>query len=192
MPFHWLLIAMMATLILAPFVWAAIFALTQVKRGWRVLYASWALVIVVAIALPMIIPYAIWPPTDPRFNRPMSTEEVFQNWARTQVPETRYLPATVSVEAGPLLAAPVGCGGPARLHEVPRKYRATVTVRGPYGVPIERYTVTCAGLDEYRPSAFVLIALLLTGAGVLAVSMPFIAVRRLRLQHAPANRLVGA
>lgn len=159
----------------------------QVKPGWRVFYTAWALVVVLAIALPMTIPYAIWTPQrdggPERWQGP--TEQVFGNWARTQVPETRYLPTNVDVDAGPLLAAPVGCGGPAALHESPRMYRATVTIRGPYGVPIERYTVNCEGFDEYVPSAFVLLAMLLTGAGVFAVSIPFVAV----LAHARIRQL---
>jgi hypothetical protein len=141
------------------------------------LYAAWTLAVLLAIVLPIAVPYAIWRPPDtgPGSWGSVADAEMFGRWARTQIEGTRFVPTSVEVEAGPLLSAPVRCDGPLGMHELPRVYTAKVTVRGAYGIPLTTYEVRCNGWDRTgRTEGGMLVlglgALLI---GMVAVSMPF-------------------
>lgn len=164
--FNWLLIAITFALILAPFVWMVIFALTQVKRGWRVFYAAWALAILLALVLPFAIPYAIWPDYDS--------------------PCASYAKGGLGEEhrGGPFALTSVrvlDCPD----DDVPR-FAAEVTFHGPYGVPTGTYLVTSSdagGLVDAHTSGE-LLGLIALVAGVFAVSTPFLIVRaRMRVRQ---------
>jgi hypothetical protein len=151
---RWLLIVAMATLILVPFVWMVTFALTQVKRGWRVFYATWALVVLLALVLPFAIPYAVW----------ADNASICARRAEVALGEEhRRQFALVSVR---VLSCP---------DSGVDWFSAELTFDGPYGVPTSTYDVTPSGasLADHHTTGE-LLGLIALAAGVLAVSIPFI------------------
>lgn len=143
----------------------------------RRFYASWAVAVALAFIVPIAIPYALWPAaeTGPGNWAGPADAEMFGRWARTQVEGTRFVPSSVEVDAGPLLGAPVPCDGPVAMHSLPRLYTATVTLRGPYGLPLESFEVTCAGSSRVSGSETSALALTVAAllAGATGVSVPF-------------------
>jgi hypothetical protein len=142
-------------------------------------YVAWGFAVVLAAVLPIAIPYAIWPPTEHERGSFVGPDqaEIFERWALSRVSASQYFPYSVSVEAGPLLDVPARGCGPAALHSLERSYTATVTTRGPYGIPMGSVEVSCenqiprpgGGLDGYA-----LLGLLALLGGVAAVSAPFV------------------
>ena len=148
-------------------------------------YVAWVFVVILAIWIPLAIPYFIWPSeSGPSRWQGLDQAEIFSRWALTRVSASRYLPYSVSVDSGPLLEVPARGCGPAALHSLERDYTATVTTRGPYGIPIGSVEVDCerqypqpgGGLDGYA-----ILGLLALFGGVAAVSTPFV-LFRLRIE----------
>ncbi|MGB2696168.1 MAG: hypothetical protein WBD55_13410 [Dehalococcoidia bacterium] len=154
-------------------------------------YALWALAVALALIVPIAIPYALWSPPE---TGPGSwvgpADAVFGRWARSQVEGTRFVPNSVEVDTGPLLRAPVACDGPVAMHSLPRRYTATVTLRGPYGLPLESFEVTCSGWSRVSGSETSALALTVAAllAGTIAVSMPF---GYVWLRHVLSRRLTS-
>ena len=123
-------------------------------------YAAWAIVVVLAVALPTALPRVIWTGS---YESSDDAAAEFGRRAMVQVRNQNYAPfflgLSVDVEEH---GAP---GGPA-------VYRAVVTARGPYGIPVESYTVTASEIQrgETRNTALAGFALLM---GVAFVSLPF-------------------
>ncbi len=143
----------------------------------RRFYLAWGVAVVLAFVLPVAVPYAIWPPPDtgPGSWAGTADAEMFGRWARTQVEGTRFMPTSVEVEAGPLLSAPVPCGGPVAMHKLPRLYTAKVAVRGAYGIPLTTYEVRCDGWDRTgrTEGGMLLLGLGALLIGMVGVSLPF-------------------
>lgn len=145
-------------------------------------YVAWAFVVLLAAVLPIAIPYFIWPPYD--FERGSFTgpdqAEVFGRYAQSRMAATRYLPTSVSVDGGPLLAVPAQGCGPGALHSLERNYTATITLHGAYGIPIGSSKITCE--PYYYRGAIGWTAPLVGLAwilGIAVVSAPFVfALRR--------------
>lgn len=139
-------------------------------------YAGWALVVTVALALPIGLPFLVWssPETGPGSWAGPADAEMFGRWASTQI-EGGFIPKSVEVEEGPLLRTPVSCGGPVAMHSLPRMYSARVTLRGVYGIPLASYEVTCTGWSSsgrtIGDALAYMFGALFVGAAV--VSMPF-------------------
>ena len=143
----------------------------------RRFYLAWGAAVVLALVVPVAVPYAIWPPPDtgPGSWARTADAEMFGRWARTQIEGTRFVPTSVEVQAGPLLREPVSCGGPVAMHKLPRVYTAEVTVRGPYGIPLTTYEVHCTGWDRTgrTEGGMALLGLGALLTGVIAVSILF-------------------
>ena len=109
-------------------------------------YAAWALVVVLVAVLPIAVPYFIWPPYHYERGSFVGPDqaEVFGRYAQSRIGSTKYLPTSLHVDVGPELQGSITSGcGPARLHRLERDYTATVTTRGPYGIPIGSVEVDC-------------------------------------------------
>jgi hypothetical protein len=125
-------------------------------------YAAWALAVILALVLPVAVPFAIWPPREGRQNE--LNAECGRRAEMDASRETPYslLPLSSSVafcqrdDAGGLL------------------YRATVQARGPYGIPYASGSVgprDIQHLSEHRGVTLGFLALL---GGVAAMSAPFV------------------
>ncbi len=142
-------------------------------------FVAWMFAVILAAVLPIAIPYAIWPPYE---SHPWNWQgpdqaEIFGRYAQSRVYVARYFPSSVSVEAGPLRDASVRSScGPASLWRLQRNYRATVKLRGAYGIPFSSDAVTCAPRLDWRftPHAYGLLSVLAWLVGITAVSTPFI------------------
>ncbi len=156
-------------------------------------YCAWALVVALAIILPVAIPFWVWsaPGTGPGTWRGPADGEMFGHWARTQVEGTRFIPSSVEVEAGPELSTPVPCVGPSAMDRLPRLYTAEVTLRGAYGLPLESYKVTCSGWSHVGDGELGGLGIQLAAilGGVVVVSIPFFP---LWLRHKMRKRLQPA
>jgi hypothetical protein len=111
-------------------------------------------VAVLAVVLPIAIPYVVWAQSDAPCAK----------YAAGAVRSAEYirLPRTpVSVDVFECALPPAG---PA--------FRAKVTVHGPYGIPLESYSVTGGNIQQNGSENTVFAALALLG-GVAFVSLPF-------------------
>jgi len=143
-------------------------------------YATWALAVLLALVLPVAVPFVLWGAESgaDRWSGPEA--DVFGHVARNKTEGARHLPASVSVSAGPLLDEPVGCDGPSAMHSLSREYTADIAMRGPYGLPYATYVVRCNidgdggfyHVTEAHPATAVAGVAALFG-GAFAVSIPF-------------------
>lgn len=133
-------------------------------------YAAWALAVALAIVLPIAIPYVV------------SRDD--------GSPCARYARGAIS-GSGVLQGLPLGvevqeC---TFLPDGYPRFRAEITVRGPYGILIALYRVNSRGYSvEYTDNSMVIAGIVLL-TGMVAVSIPFalITVRRAGGRHpAPA------
>ena len=129
--------------------------------SWR-FYAGWACAVVLALVLPVAIPYAIWP----QHEGPYDDDDMIAECGRVAEIAAGGYPASLWAlssevqscsrdEAGVLI------------------YSAKVIAHGPYGIPFATATVTPRDInwhDMDRGAGFGLAALI---AGVVAVSIPF-------------------
>jgi hypothetical protein len=139
----------------------------------------WALLALLAVALPVALPYAIWPPRTPGAQSDPAAE--YARRAAVQVvgssnPAASLLPRSVSVE---------NTGQPWS----PPHYRAEVAVRGPYGIPVGSAVVEGSEIGAFEPNGRGVLAVLALLSGVVAVSVPLFAMSlrqtlRLRLEAA--------
>jgi hypothetical protein len=142
-------------------------------------YAAWACAVLLALALPVAIPYVLWPPGAPGPQGDPAAE--FARRAEVQVigsshPIASLLPTSVRVED---TGQPWG----------PPHHRAEVIVRGPYGIPLGRAVIEGSEIGALEPDAGPALAEIAVLSGVAAVSLPFIAAwlrGRLRLRLQPA------
>lgn len=137
-------------------------------------YAAWTISVILALALPVIIPYLIWPTYESLENRShLSAADWTAHSASDNALYTRALPNSVSF--APCTAGP-------GLHQ--NGYSALVTLRGAFGLPIASLDYDCSNdypmLPDGRhtpPMVWKLWGLFLaTGgliAGAVAVSFPF-------------------
>ncbi len=139
-------------------------------------YAAWAFVVMLAVILPIAIPYAIWPPgvltegTGPLVNQTAACA-----W-RARIDARNYTHFTASLLA--LSSSVDSCEGSVTGSLV---YTAEVTAHGPYGIPFASTRVTPQGGEALKVdgSGAALGFLALVGA-VVPTSAPF---AYLRLRH---------
>ncbi len=144
----------------------------------RRFYAAWALVVLLALVLPIVIPFAVWPPREGH-QSDMVAEcgRRAENNAASETPFI-WLPLSSEVrfcerdESGFLI------------------YRAEVSARGPYGIPYASGTVGPRDVRHLRAHGGVALGVAALLASVTAVSAPFALIllrhmRRSRLQSAP-------
>ncbi len=132
-------------------------------------YAAWAFVVMLAVVLPIAIPYAIWPPgvltegTGPLVNQTAACA-----W-RARIDARNYTHFTASLWA--LSASVESCEGATAGLLV---YTAVVTAHGPYGIPFASTRVTRHGGGALKidGSGAALGFLALVG-GVALTSVPF-------------------
>jgi len=140
------------------------------KRYW----AGWAFAVLLAFALPVAIPYAVWPPT--------ALVGTSNDCAGRAIIATRT-GTHFTAALLPLSADVHSCQGGI-------VYRAEVTARGPYGIPIGSSLVTRRDIHALTANeGGLLLACAALTAGVVLVSLPFGMValhRSLRHRVAPA------
>jgi hypothetical protein len=124
-------------------------------------YVAWAIAVVLAVVLPTALPRAIWSGSDVPADNPA---EEFGRRAIVQVRGHDYAPFFVGLSVD---VEEHGVPGS------PAAYRAEVTARGPYGIPVESYTVTASDIQrgETKNTALAALALLM---GVAFASLPFV------------------
>ena len=132
-------------------------------------YAAWAFVVMLAVVLPIAVPYAIWPPgvltegTGPLVNRTAACE-----W-RARIDARNYTHFTASLLA--LSSSVESCEGSSAGSLV---YTAVVTAHGPYGIPFASTRVTRHGggalTGDGSGAALGFLALV---GGVALTSVPF-------------------
>ncbi len=129
---------------------------------------SWTAVVALAVVLPIVIPYAIWPPSDG------SDCEL-----HTRVP-------VASGTLFGLVTVPMEITGERCVGDTTDPVAGKVIAHGAYGIPIASATVYDGGYDSLNPDDGAMLSILALVAGVFAVSIPFLAVllrshvRRLR------------
>ncbi len=132
-------------------------------------YATWAFVVMLAVVLPIAVPYAIWPPgimtegTGPLVDRTAACAWRARNDARNYTHFTAsLLPLSASVE---------WCG---HSPEGLLVSMVVVKARGPYGIPFASSRVTSQGGEALKidGSGAALGFLALVG-GVALTSVPF-------------------
>jgi len=128
----------------------------------RWFYGAWAIVAVVALTLPIAIPYAVWPRDEAAQPDPIAEcgRRAKIDVRVAELPYARFLPLSANVE---------GCDRPAG--DAPT-YRAEVAARGPYGIAVASYQVTPQGATAVESGGdWLAFAALL--AGVVLTSTPF-------------------
>ncbi len=143
----------------------------------RWFYSAWALAVLLAIVLPVAIPYAVWPLREGR-----QADPVAECGRRAKIDARRDHP---SASLWPLSVTIKACEW--RPDGLPI-YRAEVTARGPYGIPFASARVTTRDVEWFTPEGDVALGSLALLTGVAVVSMPFtffwlrhVVHRRLRL-----------
>ncbi|MEX2159976.1 MAG: hypothetical protein WEB04_11300 [Dehalococcoidia bacterium] len=139
-------------------------------------YAAWAVAVLLAVVLPIAIPYAIWPQAYyDDADGSGDCASIAKDYAADG--PTALWPASVRVEE---------CSG--GLADPGMRMLVHVQARGPYGIVVANATVTETDIRHFREDGsgmlFGMAALL---AGVVAVSLPFALALvnvRLRLRQA--------
>jgi hypothetical protein len=124
----------------------------------RRFYVAWAVTVALAVIMPIAVPYAIWPPT--------ALVGTSNDCAGRAIIATRT--GTHFTAALLPLSADV--------HSCERAivYRAEVTARGPYGIPIGSSLVSRSDIQALTANEEgLLLAFAALMAGVVAVSLPF-------------------
>ena len=130
----------------------------------RWFYSAWALAVLLAIVLPVAVPYAVWP-----LREGQQADPVAECGRRAKIDATRDHP---SAYLWPLSVTVSVCDSSP--DNTPHLfYVAEVNARGPYGIPFASARVTTRDVEWFTPEGTVIIGIvaLLTGVGV--VSMPF-------------------
>ena len=125
-------------------------------------YAAWALAVVLALVVPVAIPFALWPPREGRHY----TDDLAECGRRAENDAARETPLIWM----PLSSDVHVCERDASGALV---YVADVQARGPFGIPyasgsVDRYTIH--HLNEHRGMTLGVAALL---GGAIAASVPF-------------------
>lgn len=140
-------------------------------------YAAWAFGLVLAVVLPIAIPYGIWPRDEGRHVDPMA-----DCGRQAKLDARQYTHPVASL--WPLSASVQTCE---RLPDgVNLRYRAEVSARGPYGIPFASAHVSSTGGKALSPHGGQLLGLVALLSGAVLVSMPF---GFLWLRHVVASRL---
>ena len=121
----------------------------------RWFYAAWALAVLLALVLPVAIPYALWRGDDSTCAR-HATDAL----ADGDYFGARRLPLSIDVREC------ISINDDLTL-------RAEVTVRGAYGIPIESYAVTADSVETLGTRANAFTSAIAVLAGAFVVSMPF-------------------
>ena len=103
-------------------------------------YAAWAFVAMLAVVLPIAIPYAIWPPGIMTENEWVQTDRTVACEERAKLDAQRYTHFTAALLA--LSSSVKSCEGSSAGSLV---YTAVVTAHGPYGIPFASSRVTSQG-----------------------------------------------
>lgn len=140
-------------------------------------YALWALAVALALIVPIAIPYALWPP---REGLQANTADEFRRRAEIQVESEDYVlpytPLSSTVED-------------TSLSWNPPLYRAEVTARGPYGIPLASFLVTDSDINRIEAAGNGTLAFVALMSGIVLVSMPF---AYAWLRHVLSRRLTSA
>ena len=138
----------------------------------RWFYSAWALAVLLAIVLPVAIPYAVWPLREGR-----QADPVAECGRRAKGDATRDHPSAflwpLSVTVSICERSP---------ENTPHLfYVAEVTARGPYGIPFATARVTTRNIEGFdHDGGLVLGALaLLTGVGFVSIPFTFFWLRLL-------------
>ncbi len=136
-------------------------------------YAAWAFFVILAAAVPIAVPYAIWPPNDYEGGTFDGTIQphLYGEYALV----ARYVPSSVSVEPVPQPTVLFGCPNSA-MKGREGGFTANVTLRGAYGIPFGSIDATCrtqSGLSV-SPGGGLLLAGLAWVLGMAVISAPFI------------------
>lgn len=137
-------------------------------------YAAWGLTTLLAFALPISIPYALWPPGGgPQADLVAECGRRAKNDAiQGTHPVASVWPLSVSVES--CSREPGGV----------LQYRAEVTARGPYGLPFASARVTERDIGSLDADGGLTLGFSALLTGMVVVSMPFAyAWLHLRLQR---------
>ena len=144
-------------------------------------YAAWAIAAVLALLLPVAVPYAIWPPA--RFDKADSSGDcagIAKAYAAEATNRAATLwPASVRVEQ---------CAG--TLSDPHMQFRTLVDARGPYGIRWASAEVTESNVGSFEENGGVALGLAALVAGVAAVSTPFVYLvlrQSLRMRFGPAS-----
>ena len=122
------------------------------SRGF---YAAWALAVLLALVLPVAIPYALW-----RGDDSTCAGHATDALADGDYFGARRLPLSIDVREC------ISINDDLTL-------RAEVTVRGAYGIPIESYAVTADSVETLGTRANAFTSAVAVLAGAFFVSMPF-------------------
>jgi hypothetical protein len=147
----------------------------------RRFYAGWAVAVLLALVLPVALPYVIWPPA--HFDRASGSGDcaaVAKDYAVSEAHRSAsmLLPLSAGVER---------CRG--TLPDVDLEFDVVVKARGPYGIPFASAEVSRAGSQWSESISGGLFGLFALMSGVAVVSLPFALVmlrRSLRLRLAAA------
>jgi hypothetical protein len=129
------------------------------------LYAAWTLAVLLAIVLPLAVPYAIWPPA--RFDGADSSGDcagIAKSYAAAATNRAASLlwPLSVRVDK---------CAG--TLADPQMQFQAQVNARGPYGIPFAAAAVTASSATWSESNGGAMLGLVALMFGVVAVSAPF-------------------
>ena len=129
----------------------------------RRFYLAWAGAVLLALVLPVAVPYAIWPPAyydDAEASGDCAS--IAKDYAADGPPMVLW-PVSVRVE---------DCAG--ELADPGMGMLVHLEARGPYGIPFATARVTETDIQHFREDgSAVLVAMLALIAGMVAVSLPF-------------------
>lgn len=130
--------------------------------GW--FYSAWAFVVVLAVTLPIAIPYVIWPRNEGRH-----VDAVADCGRQAKLDARQYTHPVASL--WPLSASVQVCE---RLPDgVNLRYRAEVSARGPYGISFATADVSSSGGGALSPHGGLAVGLAALLSGIVLVSSPF-------------------
>jgi hypothetical protein len=130
----------------------------------RRFYFAWLGSVLLALLLPVALPYAIWPPA--RFDKAEGSGDCGSIAKDYAAGETTRAASTL----WPMSARVERCEG--TLADADMQFEVVVRARGPYGIPFASGTVTRAGTLWEESTSGALFGLLALLAGACAVSLP--------------------
>jgi len=119
-------------------------------------YAAWAVAVLVALVLPVLLPYAMADNDGSACAQRVKTDAVKET-------PFIHLPVPLDVRVDSCSGSSAGT----------LRYRGEVTARGPYGVPFASATVSTGEYESLFPNERLFIGLAALAVGVMAVSLPF-------------------